>query len=122
MDENDQVYYTMKFVKGITLKKVLEQLAQGDAETLRNYPLPVLLTIFQKVCDAVAFAHSSKVANPSAILKPENIMLGDFGEALVIARPGELAKPRRMQQSVTSRNAAISPAYCRKPAVVDTVH
>src|SRR5471030_220691 len=36
VDENDQVYYTMKFVKGATLKKVLEQLAAGDAETLQS--------------------------------------------------------------------------------------
>src|SRR5207302_507517 len=34
VDENDQIYYTMKFVKGITLKKVLEEMATGNAETL----------------------------------------------------------------------------------------
>jgi len=82
VDENDQVFYTMKFVKGITLRKVLEELAHGDAEIPGNYPLPVLLTIFQKVCDAVAFAHSKGVIHRD--LKPENIMLGDFGEALVM--------------------------------------
>ena len=82
VDENDQVYYTMKFVKGVTLRRVLEQMAAGDAVTLKKYPLPVLLTIFQKVCDAIAFAHSKGVIHRD--LKPENIMLGDFGEALVM--------------------------------------
>jgi len=82
VDENDQVYYTMKFVQGVTLRKVLELLAQGDPETLKKYPLPVLLTIFQKVCDAIAFAHNRGVIHRD--LKPENIMLGDFGEALVM--------------------------------------
>jgi len=82
VDENDQVFYTMKFVKGITLKKVLELMAAGTKETLAKYPLGTLLTIFQKVCDAVAFAHSKGVIHRD--LKPENIMLGDFGEVLLM--------------------------------------
>ncbi len=82
VDENGQPYYTMKFVKGITLKKVLELMAAGTEATLRKYPLPALLTIFQKVCDALAFAHSKGVIHRD--LKPENLMLGDYGEVLVM--------------------------------------
>jgi len=82
VDENDQLFYTMKFVRGITLKKVLELLAQGVSETVKKYPLPALLTIFQKACDAIAFAHSKGVIHRD--LKPENLMLGDFGEVLVM--------------------------------------
>ncbi|MBM3888772.1 MAG: hypothetical protein FJ388_06550, partial [Verrucomicrobia bacterium] len=82
VDEQQQVFYTMKFVRGDTLRKVLEQLAAGDADTIRKYPLSHLLTIFQKVCDAMAFAHSKGVIHRD--LKPENIMLGDFGEVLVM--------------------------------------
>lgn len=82
VDENGQPYYTMKMVRGITLKKVLELLAQGTESTVKKYPLPALLTIFQKVCDAVAFAHSHGVIHRD--LKPENIMLGDFGEVLLM--------------------------------------
>jgi len=82
VDENGQPYYTMKMVRGITLKKVLELLAQGTEGTVKKYPLPALLTIFQKVCDAVAFAHSHGVIHRD--LKPENIMLGDFGEVLLM--------------------------------------
>jgi serine/threonine protein kinase len=82
VDENEQVFYTMKFVRGITLRKVLDLMAGGAEATLRKYPLGSLLTIFQKVCDAVAFAHSKGVIHRD--LKPENIMLGDFGEVLVM--------------------------------------
>ncbi len=82
VDEQDQVFYTMKMVRGITLKKVLDLLAHGVPETLKKYPLPALLTLFQKVCDAVAFAHSKGVIHRD--LKPENIMLGDFGSVLVM--------------------------------------
>lgn len=82
VDENDQVFYTMKFVRGITLRKVLESLAEEDEATVQKYPLGALLTIFQKVCDAIAFAHSKGVIHRD--LKPENIMLGDYGEVLVM--------------------------------------
>ena len=81
VDEQDQFFYTMKFVRGVTLRKVLELIPAEEA-TARKYPLGALLTIFQKVCDALAFAHSRDVIHRD--LKPENIMLGDFGEVLVM--------------------------------------
>jgi serine/threonine protein kinase len=82
VDEQDQFFYTMKFVDGVTLRKVLELIASGADATAKKYPLPALLTNFQKVCDAIAFAHSRRVIHRD--LKPENIMLGDFGEVLVM--------------------------------------
>lgn len=82
VDEKQRVFYTMKFVQGVTLGKALGQLRQGDAEAISTYPLSALLTIFQKVCDAVAFAHSKRVIHRD--LKPENIMLGGYGEVLVM--------------------------------------
>ena len=82
VDEYDQAFYTMKLVKGVTLKDVLERLAKGDAVAVKQYPLTALLTAFQKICDAIAFAHSKKVLHRD--LKPENIMLGEYGEVLVM--------------------------------------
>ena len=82
VDENGQPFYTMKMVRGITLKKVLALIAEGVEATAQKYPLPALLTIFQKVCDALAFAHSRGVIHRD--LKPENIMLDDFGVVLVM--------------------------------------
>ncbi len=84
VDNEGHVFYTMKLVKGVTLLQILHDLAARDPAALRSYPLPSLLTIFQKLCDAVAFAHSQ---NPPIIhrdLKPENIMVGDYGEVLVM--------------------------------------
>jgi formylglycine-generating enzyme required for sulfatase activity/serine/threonine protein kinase len=41
-----------------------------------------LLQVFLKVCDGVAFAHSKGVIHRD--LKPANVMVGDFGEVLVM--------------------------------------
>jgi serine/threonine protein kinase len=79
---NKVPFYTMKFVRGKTLRFVLEGAARGDLQNATGYSLPFLLTVFQKVCDAVSFAHGNGVLHRD--LKPDNIMLGDFGEVLVM--------------------------------------
>jgi serine/threonine protein kinase len=82
VDEKEQVFYTMKYVRGITLRKVLDLLFEGQTATIEKYPLAQLLTVFQKVCDAIAFAHARGVIHRD--LKPENFMIGDYGEVLVM--------------------------------------
>ena len=81
---NDEgvVFYTMKFMKGVTLKQIIRELRNNNRETIAKFPLSSLLNILQKVCDAVAFAHSKGVIHRD--LKPENIMVGDFGEVSVM--------------------------------------
>ncbi|MEO7319554.1 MAG: protein kinase [Chthoniobacteraceae bacterium] len=81
-DEQGEAFYTMKYVKGITLEEVLRGLRHGRESMVEKYPLGALLTIFQKICDAVAFAHSKGVVHRD--LKPDNVMIGAFGEVLVM--------------------------------------
>ena len=81
-DEQGRLFYTMKLVQGVTLHEVIGKLKAGDQETLARYPLNALLTIFHKVCDAVAFAHSRGIIHRD--LKPQNVMVGEFGEVLVM--------------------------------------
>ncbi|MEQ2005670.1 MAG: serine/threonine-protein kinase [Limisphaerales bacterium] len=81
-EEKGRLFYIMKLVQGVTLHEVIGKLNAGDPETLAKYPLNTLLTVFQKVCDAVAFAHSRGIIHRD--LKPQNIMVGEFGEVLVM--------------------------------------
>jgi serine/threonine protein kinase len=67
-----RVYYTMKLVQGLRLDKYIVQL---DSLSQR-------LRLFLRVCDAVAFAHARGVLHRD--LKPANIMVGSFGEVLVM--------------------------------------
>jgi serine/threonine protein kinase/WD40 repeat protein len=76
------LFYSMKLVKGRTLQAILTDLRKGVPDALRDYSLDRLLTLFRKVCDAIAFAHSQGVLHRD--LKPENIMVGEFGEVLVM--------------------------------------
>ncbi len=82
IDEQGETFYAMKYVKGTTLDEVLCGLRNGNAKVIAKYPLAMLITIFQKICDAVAFAHSKGVVHRD--LKPENVMIGAYGEVLVM--------------------------------------
>ncbi len=75
-------YYTMKMVRGVTLEQLLKSISKDEKTNGRRYTLEELLTIFQKLCDGMAFAHSKKVIHRD--LKPANIMLGEYGEVLVM--------------------------------------
>lgn len=82
LDAEGRVFYTMRRLEGVTLARVLERLRDGDSRFLERFPLAALLTLFLKVCDAVAYAHSRQVIHRD--LKPENVMVGTFGEVSVL--------------------------------------
>jgi serine/threonine protein kinase len=71
-----RLHYTMRLVRGQTFAAILKEEA-GKAERL-----PFLLSIFEKICQAVAYAHSKRVIHRD--LKPHNVMVGRFGEVQVM--------------------------------------
>lgn len=116
-----RVFYAMKFVEGQRLDRLIERV-----DTLSDR-----LSIFQRICEAVAFAHARGILHRD--LKPENIMVGSFGEVLVMdwgiakilparanaggereeSTPSAAATPRAVQASVKTAHGAIlgTPGY-----------
>lgn len=105
-----RVFYAMKYVRGSRLD---EYAAQVDSPRDR-------LRKFQSACDAVAFAHAHGVIHRD--LKPQNIMIGSFGEVLVL--DWGVAKILRKLDSVAASEAdtLMLPGHESKNKPGDTTH
>ena len=86
VDGNGRPWFTMKLVDGEELSLLINNLRFDVERKQLAEPLPVargrLLEIFGKVCDAVAYAHSRGVLHRD--LKPDNVMVGAFGDVLLM--------------------------------------
>jgi serine/threonine protein kinase len=66
-----RVFYVMKLVRGERLDTAVESRSLNER-----------LDLYLRICDAVSFAHARGIVHCD--LKPTNIMLGAFGEVLVM--------------------------------------
>jgi hypothetical protein len=82
LDPEGRAYFSMKLIRGQSLQRILEKRQQNDPETLAKFGLRRLLDVFLQVCQAIEYAHARGVIHRD--LKPANIMVGDFGEVLVM--------------------------------------
>jgi formylglycine-generating enzyme required for sulfatase activity/tRNA A-37 threonylcarbamoyl transferase component Bud32 len=107
-------YYAMRFIRGETLHAAIKRLhGDGDRDNFKGewtLEFRKLLTRFVAVCNALAYSHNKGVIHRD--IKPDNIMLGKYGETLVV--DWGLAKavgPRWPGSAVDELPLPISPAY-----------
>ena len=96
-----RMFYVMKYVVGDRL----------DTYTKRVTSLSDRLRIFLRICDAMAFAHARGFLHRD--LKPDNIMVGPFGEVLVM--DWGLAKAFDVEAQLDDKRSISSSAYNRPP-------
>ena len=82
IDDRGRVYFVMKLVRGENLATILGRLRDADWVAKSRFSRRRLLAAFLRVCETMAFAHSRGVIHRD--LKPHNLMIGDFGEVLVL--------------------------------------
>jgi len=76
LGKNKRPFFTMKLIKGKTLSALLSK-RKSPREKRRR-----MLSIFESVCQTMGYAHARGVIHRD--LKPSNVMVGAFGEVLVV--------------------------------------
>jgi WD40 repeat protein len=84
--DDGRPFYAMRFIKGDSLATAIDRFHAADVPHRdpgeRTLELRKLLGRFIDVCDALEYAHSRGILHRD--LKPGNIMLGKYGETLVV--------------------------------------
>ena len=79
-------FYAMRFIRGASLAEAIARFHRADGPGRdpgeRSLELRKLLGRFVDVCEAIEYAHSRGILHRD--LKPGNVMLGKYGETLVV--------------------------------------
>ncbi|MGE0432540.1 MAG: tetratricopeptide repeat protein [Planctomycetota bacterium] len=111
-DEQGRPWLAMKRIEGESLAdRISAWKRRLGGRRLPGEHFATVLAIFDKVCDAVAYAHSRGVIHRD--IKPHNIMVGTYGEVLLVdwglARPlGAAAAPATDDRRTSGRGERTS--------------
>jgi eukaryotic-like serine/threonine-protein kinase len=105
-DEQGQTCYAMRFIAGESLADAIKKW-HGTAPDYAALSFRQLLQRFISVCQTMAYAHSKEIIHRD--LKPANVMLGPYGETLVVDW-GLAKRGGSDQQSTISEEAEPLPA------------
>lgn len=77
-----RTFFTMKLVEGRSLAQIVRALRAGDVKTRDEFPLSRRIYIFGQLLHCMNYAHDRGVIHRD--LKPDNVMIGDYGEVMVM--------------------------------------
>jgi serine/threonine protein kinase len=77
---NDQPFFTMKYTGDENLSQRINRFF-SEKEEPKLWPLFERLTLFAGICEGICYAHSREILHLD--LKPQNILVGKFGEVLI---------------------------------------
>lgn len=83
-DSKGRLFYAMRFIRGRKLSRVISdyQAISKSEYGRKQEALIDLLQYFQSACLAIEYAHTKGVLHCD--IKPDNIMIGDYGEVFVV--------------------------------------
>jgi eukaryotic-like serine/threonine-protein kinase len=121
-DSNGRPYYAMRFVEGSSLRDALKEFHQHYPDQklsgAKAVQFRALLKRFIDVCNAVGFAHSKLVVHRD--LKPANVMLGPYGETLVV--DWGLARTFTNLQPLSKQSEPVSQPIIQAELDTDATH
>ena len=81
-DDQGRLFFAMKKIQGENLFRILSRIARKDDPTIQAFSLDRMLGIVIQACNALAYAHAHGVIHRD--VKPENIMIGRFGQTILM--------------------------------------
>lgn len=122
LNDEGQLQYSTRLLEAESLSAILERLGAGAPSAGHAWSLPTLLGIWQRACEAIAYAHAHGVMH--CALRPENIVAGEFGEVMVIGwtfavlfSPDEKSPRPRVQAPGEPITATVNPCTAPEQAI-----
>ena len=110
--EDGRPFYAMRFIQGKTLKQVITEWRESGKtadQQAKRMELRGLLNRFVDVCNTIEYAHSRRILHRD--IKPSNIMIGPYGETLVVDWGLAKLLDAPMDESMT---AALAQRYAKE--------